>query len=59
MVKLYNSKVIGDLLPNVKQKVVIKKLDEDTQDQLSYLGYDLNSLVQDAANNESNPDANK
>jgi len=37
--------------PDVKQKVVIKKLDEDTQDQLTYLGFDFNSLAQEAGAN--------
>jgi len=30
--------------PDVKTKVIIKKLDEDTQDQLMYLGLELNAL---------------
>ena len=35
--------------PNVKQKIVVKKMDEDTMDQHTYLGFDFESLAATAA----------
>ena len=31
--------------PNIKQKIVVKKMDENTLDQLTYLGFDFETLT--------------
>ena len=42
-------RMIRSQKPNVKEKKTVKKLDEQTVDELTYLGFDFETLTQNIA----------